>query len=148
MEQRATVRLMGEQDLPALVEIDSLASGSPRPEYIQAKARQSVQSAHGPVIALVAELDGQVVGFLMGEVFLGEFGVPESVANVDTVGILPQAQGQGVGRLLMEEFIIHLRKVGVERIRTMVDWYQWDLLGFFRAAGFSPGTSIVLERPV
>jgi len=139
---------MRPQDVNTLVEIDSRASGAPRPEYLQGKAKQALDSQHGLVISLVAELDGKVVGFLMGEVFIGEFGIPESVANVDTVGIHPRAQGKGVGRLLMEEFILHTRKAGVERIRTMVDWYQWDLLGYFRASGFSPGTSIVLERPV
>jgi hypothetical protein len=36
----------------------------------------------------------------------------------------------------------------VEQIRTMVQWDQWDLMRFFRATGFTPGTSIVLERSI
>jgi ribosomal protein S18 acetylase RimI-like enzyme len=147
--QKVTVRQMRQQDVPTLVEIDSIASGTPRAQYLQSKAHQALDSKHGMVISLVAENDeGAVVGFLMGQVYLGEFGTPESVATVDTVGIHPDLQCQGVARMLMEEFLSHTRNAGVERIRTMVDWSQWDLLGFFHALGFAPGRSIVLEREV
>jgi hypothetical protein len=46
--------------------------------------------------------------------------------------------------------ISHTRKAGAERIRTMVDWSrQWDLIGYFRASGFTPaGSCIVLERRI
>ena len=144
--EKTTVRLMRQEDVPALVEIDAIASGSPRPEYLQGKANQALDSQHSMVVSLVAAHGDRVVGFVMGQVFLGEFGIPESVATVDTVGIHPDVQGKGVARELMEEFVTHTRKVGVERLRTMVDWNQWDLMGFFRALGFAPGTSIVLER--
>jgi predicted N-acetyltransferase YhbS len=144
--EEVIIRVMRDEDVPALVEIDAIASGSPRAEYLQGKARQALDSEHSMVVSLVAEHAGNVVGFVMGQVFVGEFGIPESVATLDTVGIHPESQGKGVGTRLMEEFVSHARKVGVERIRTMVHWDQWDLMRFFRATGFSPGTSIVLER--
>lgn len=147
--QQVKVRQMRQEDVLTLVEIDSIASGSPRAQYLQSKAQQALDSKHGVVISLVAESDDEiVVGFLMGQVYLGEFGTPESVATVDTVGIHPDVQCQGVARMLMEEFLSHTRQAGVERIRTMVDWSQWDLLGFFHALGFAPGKSIVLEREI
>jgi hypothetical protein len=48
----------------------------------------------------------------------------------------------------MDEYIAHARKMGAERVHTLVDWSQWDLMGFFRALGFAPGASMVLERKV
>jgi ribosomal protein S18 acetylase RimI-like enzyme len=60
----------------------------------------------------------------------------------------PEYQCQSLARTLMDEFVSHARKAGVERVRTMVDWNQWDLMGFFHAVGFAPGSSIVLERKV
>ena len=143
-----SVRVMRPEDVPGIVEIDGMASGSPRADYIQGKASQALDSKHSMVISLVAESHDQVIGFLMGQVFLGEFGIPESVATVDTVGIHPSRQGMGIARLLMEEFLSHAAKAGVERVRTLVDWNQGDLLDFFRAMGFAPATSLVLERPV
>lgn len=142
----ALIRVMRTEDIPVIVEIDAMASGTPRGEYLKAKALQALDTKHGMVISLVAEVDKQVVGFLMGEVYSGEFGIPEAVATVDTVGIHPKTQHKGIGKLLMSEFFAHTRKAGVERVRTIVAWNQWELMGYFRAAGFAPGTCIVLER--
>ena len=146
--KEVTVRLMRHEDKDALVEIDSLSSGEPRAEYLMGKFKQALSSEHTMVASLVAETEDKVVGFLMGEVYMGEFGVPEGVATVNTVGVHPSAQGMGVGRKLMEAFLAHLREAGVERVRTVVSWDQWDLMGYFRANGYTPGTSIVLERDV
>ena len=143
-----TVRVIREEDLPELVEIDSMGSGISRADYLRDKARQSLDSQHPTVIALVAEGGGRVVGFLMGQVFKGEFGISEAVAIVDTVGIHPDSQGRGVGRRLMGEFLLRTKKAGAVQVRTIVDWNQWDLLGFFRTLGFGPGTGIVLQRSV
>ncbi len=146
--KKTTVRLMRHEDKGALVEIDGLSSGEPRAEYLMGKFKQALSAEQSMVISLVAEKRGKVTGFLMGEVIMGEFGLPESVATVDTVGVHPEAQGAGVGKVLMEGFLAHVRKAGVERVRTMVGWNQWGLMGYFRSAGFVPGTSIVLEREV
>jgi ribosomal protein S18 acetylase RimI-like enzyme len=146
--KKTTVRLMRHEDKGALVEIDGLSSGEPRAEYLMGKFKQALSAEQSMVISLVAEKKGKVTGFLMGEVIMGEFGLPESVATVDTVGVHPEAQGAGVGKVLMEGFLAHVRKAGVERVRTMVGWNQWGLMGYFRSAGFVPGTSIVLEREV
>jgi len=142
-----TVRAIREDDLPALVAIDATASGVPRADYLRDKASQSLDRRH-PVIALVAEHEGSVVGFLMGQVFRGEFGIREAVAIVDTVGIDPEFQGRGTGRQLMGEFLLRAKKAGAVQVRTIVDWTQWDLVGFFRTLGFTPGTGIALQRSV
>ena len=143
-----TVRVIREGDLPALVAIDSMASGVSRADYLRDKARQALDSQHSTVIALVAESEGKVVGFLMGQVFKGEFGIPEAVAIVDTVDIHPDFHGRGTGRRLMGEFLLRTKKAGATQVRTIVDWNQWNLLGFFRTLGFAPGTGIVLQRSV
>ena len=154
METKATrdeiyVRLLREEDVPTLIEIDSIASGNPRAVYLEGKARQALDSRHGLQLSLVAEVEERgVIGFLMGQVFLGEFGIPDTVAWVDTVGVHPEFQTGGVARLLMEDFIARTRKVGVERVGTIVEFHQSDLMGFFRSMNFEPGTSIVLERKV
>jgi ribosomal protein S18 acetylase RimI-like enzyme len=147
-QQDLTVRAMGQGDIAAVVEIDGMAGGRPRADYIRGRAQQTLGSEHCLAISLVADQGGKVVGFLMGRVYAGEFGIPETVATVDTVGIHPEQQRQGVAHKLMEEFVTLARKDGVEWLRTMVDWRQWDLIRFFRAEGFAPGTAIVLERSI
>lgn len=146
--EKVYVRVMRPEDVPNLVEIDAMASGDARASYLQGKAQQAVDSRHSLVVAMVAEFEGQVVGFLMGQIYRGEFGITETVATVDTMGIHPEFQCEGVARVLMDEYIAHARKLGAERVHTLVDWSQWDLMGFFRALGFAPGSAMVLARKV
>jgi ribosomal protein S18 acetylase RimI-like enzyme len=69
-------------------------------------------------ILLVAERDGRLVGALIGEVEdpaegSDTFAVPTSTAHVHDIAVLPDAQGTGVGRALMERFEQELRNRGV-----------------------------------
>jgi hypothetical protein len=48
----------------------------------------------------------------------------------------------------MEEFIGHLRKAGVQKINTLVDWNDWQLIRFFSGSGFAPAKTINLELNV
>ena len=70
------------------------------------------------VLSLVAEVEGKVAGFVMCELFVGEYGIPATTATLDTIGIHPDCQGKSVGKQLMEEFIEHLRKARVKKINN------------------------------
>jgi hypothetical protein len=50
------------------------------------------------------------------------------------------------GEQLISEFIEHLRKVGVQKINTLVNWNDSRLIQFFSANQFSPSKTINLER--
>ena len=81
----------------------------------------------------------------MGEVYLGEFGVPETTATIDTIGVDPAYQGRGVATTLFQEFASHLRRIGVQSITTRVNWNDWGLLRFFEKVGFTPAPVVNLE---
>jgi N-acetylglutamate synthase-like GNAT family acetyltransferase len=70
-----------------------------------------------------------------------EFGL----ASLDTIGVHPDWQGQGLAIELMNEFVRNLRKAGVERIYTLVNWKDWDLMRFFEKSRFGPGQMLNLE---
>jgi ribosomal protein S18 acetylase RimI-like enzyme len=70
-------------------------------------------------ILVVAERDGRVVGALVGESEdpadgSDTFEVPTSTAHVHDIAVLPDAQGGGVGKALMERFEQVLRERGVK----------------------------------
>jgi len=70
-------------------------------------------------ILVVAERDGRVIGALVGESEdpadgSDTFAVPTSTAHVHDVAVLPEAQGAGVGKALMERFEQVLRERGVK----------------------------------
>ncbi len=138
------IRMMQEDDAPAVAAIQSQVLGTRRHDYKALKARS--MTARSPVMPLVAEADGQIVGFVMGETSEGEYGVPGTVGWVDSIGVLSDYQRQGVARLLVEELVSSMGKVGVRKVYTLVDWRDGDMLGFFDKLGFTQGEMINLER--
>jgi ribosomal protein S18 acetylase RimI-like enzyme len=141
-----TVRVLRGDDYPAIVEIDARVGGKPRPEYYERKMRSLMDGTSQIVSSLAAEHGGVVVGFLMGQVCDGEFGAPESMALVDTIGVDPDYQRAGVARIMFEEFMTSMKAIGVTSVRTLVHWNSWDLIKFFDSMGFTPEPVLNLER--
>lgn len=142
--ENVRVRGLQESDLSAIVRIDEKVAGKGRPEYFRKKIQSALKDT-GIRVSLVAELENTVVGFVIGQVFYGEFGQPEPVAVVDSLGVLPAFQGQHVGRALMHQLKTNLRGLNIEKIQTQVDWSQFQLMEFFAHHGFSPAPRLCLE---
>lgn len=146
--EKLIIRVMRVEDLDPIVEIDAQVSGQRRPEYYRRKCALALDETQQLVTSLVAEYGGQVVGFIMGNIYLGEFGIPETTASLDTIGVHPDYQKQGIATRLMEEFITHARVAGVDTVYTLVNWNDWALLRFFEAVGFTPATTVNLELKI
>jgi N-acetylglutamate synthase-like GNAT family acetyltransferase len=95
--------------------------------------------------SLVAEVDNVVQGFIMGTVSGWEFGVPNTIGWIDTIGINPAYQHKGVATFLFASIVKEFKKDGVENIYTLVKWEDWDLMSFFKTIGFTRGDMINLE---
>ncbi|GAB6193439.1 N-acetyltransferase family protein [Desulfocastanea catecholica] len=143
-----TIRLMTENDLDAILKIDEKITNTSRLEYYQLKFERLFASRDYLPTSFVAEDNGAVVGFLMGELYMGQFGIFQEVASLDTIGVDPSYHHKGVGKKLMNEFIDHLRQTGVNKINTLVDWNDAGLIHFFSANQFSPSRTINLERNI
>ncbi len=141
------VRLMRAEDLEAVVEIDAASSGRRRRRYFETLVRRAVEHADLQ-ISLVAELEGRVVGFLVGSLYYGEFGVVEPFATMDAIGVHPEWRRRHVARALLEQFRRNLGALGIGSIRTEVAWDDFDLLAFVRASGFEPAPRLCLECPL
>jgi ribosomal protein S18 acetylase RimI-like enzyme len=141
--QEATIRIMKEEDLEVIIEIDNKVLGERRPEYWERKVELAGKKS--PLPSLVAELEGKVVGFIFGEASGWEYGVPENIGWIDTIGVAPTYQKKGIGGLLMKELLNYMKKVGVNTVYTLVNWRNWELLRFFNAIGFTRGDMINLE---
>jgi ribosomal protein S18 acetylase RimI-like enzyme len=138
---------MKADDFDAVVGVDEKVLKAARPEYYEMKFEKLFQSKDYIPASLVAEEeDGTVLGFVMGELFLGEYGMFQEEATLDTIGVDPDCQHKGIGKLLIKEFMDHLRELGVQKIHTLVDWNDSKLVEFFRANKFTPSKTINLER--
>ena len=143
------IRLMKAEDYDAVVGIDEKVLKAPRPEYYNVKFEKLFQTKDYLPASLVAEEeDGTVVGFVMGEIYMGEFGIYQEEASLDTIGVDPDCRKKGIGRQLINEFMEHLRKLGVKKISTRVAWDDSGLLHFFSVNQFGPSKTIYLERTV
>jgi predicted N-acetyltransferase YhbS len=141
------IRLMKVEDFDAVVGIDEKVLKTYRPEYYEVKFERLFKSKEYLPTSLVAEEeDGTVVGFVMGELYMGEFGIFQEQATLDTIGVDPSCQTKGIGARLINEFLDHLRSLGVKKINTLVDRKDSKLTHFFSANQFSPSNTINLER--
>lgn len=146
-ESTIKIRLMKADDFDAVVGIDEKVLKTSRSEYYEMKFEKLFESKDYLLTSLVAEgEEGTVVGFVMGEVYMGEYGIFQEEATLDTIGVDPNYQQKGIGEQLINEFIDHLRNLGVKKINTLVDWNDKKMVNFFSANQFSPSKTINLER--
>jgi ribosomal protein S18 acetylase RimI-like enzyme len=135
---------MTELDIESIVRIDERITGSYRPEVWEQRVGYYIR--RDPDSSQVAELDGRVVGFMMGEVRGGEFGLEEPTGWLEFFGVDPDARGRALGRRLCEALLKHFRESGAQVARTMVASRDEDIAGFLRAMGFRDAPLIALER--
>ena len=150
-EVRLQVRPLQESDISSIVAIDEQTSGRAKPEYWRNKLTQYLlgkgldTEADSSILARVAEVDGEVVGFLIGEIRRWEFGQP-FCGWITALGVDPNHQSLGIGRRLLAEFLDHYRDNGLQEVRTIVEWSDGDLLKFFHSMGFIRGPFVELQK--
>ena len=142
------IRLMRADDFDAVLGIDRKVLKASRLKYYEMKFDKLFKSKEFIPTSLVAENDnGAVVGFVMGELYMGEYGITQDGATIDTIGVDPDYRHRGIGEKLINEFINHLRNLDVKKVNTLVDKNDSKLIKFFNANQFSTAKSIVsLER--
>jgi len=140
------IRSLDELDLGAIVKIDEHISGQYRPDVWEKRVMYYLR--RDPDASQVAEIDGQVVGFMLGEVRTGEFGLEEPGGWVDRFGIHPEHRGRDLGKQLFEAMRAHFTAQGATTIRTLVDRRDRNVRGFLEALGFATGPLEALEVPL
>jgi len=141
------VRAMQVSDLEPVVAIDAAGSGRRRPSYFNRMLERAIKHADLQ-ISLVAELEGQVVGFVVGTHYYGEFGVVEPSATIDAISVDPRWRRKQVGKALLRQLRLNLGALRITTLRTEVPWDDFDLLAFLRREGFTPADRLCLECPL
>jgi ribosomal protein S18 acetylase RimI-like enzyme len=138
------VRPARGSDLSSVIAIDAENTGVPKPAYW--KDRFERYAGRQPDrFFLVAEREGTMLGFIVGEVRAWEFGSPPS-GWIFAIHISPSARLHGLGTMLFEEICACFRKAGVSHVRTMLAKDAHLLLSFFRSLGMMGGPFIELEK--
>lgn len=141
-----TVRAMAPEDLDQITEIDIKILGKSRTDYWKMKVE--LDEKRSKVSRLVAEVDGKVVGFIIGYVSRWEYGLPEKIGWVDTIGVDPDYQRKGIANILFREMSHNLKNMGVDKVCTLVKRLDWKILKFFQNLGFNKGDVTNLELDI
>jgi ribosomal protein S18 acetylase RimI-like enzyme/biotin operon repressor len=146
-----TIRLLTMDDLEEILRIEQRIEGDrhsdshERLEYLKETAIYHLE--HGdPLMNLGAEVEGTLVGFVLAEMRLWEFGRSERTGWIKVLGIDPAFQGRGVGRRLGGTLLDHFKRKNVTKVRTLVDWFEGDLISYFKSLGFNILNMIPLEK--
>ena len=138
------IRAVTELDIEAICKIDERITGKYRPEVWEDRVMYYIR--RDPDSSQVAELDGRVVGFMLGEVRGGEFGLEEPTGWVEFFGVDPKAREKGIGRSLIEALLGGFKKKGARVARTMVANADTEIDAFIRRIGFAPAPVTALEK--
>ncbi|MEM9557330.1 MAG: GNAT family N-acetyltransferase [Acidobacteriota bacterium] len=133
-----TIRQLDTVDIGDVVRIDEQITGQYRPDIWETRCGYYLR--RDPEAAQVAVVDGQVVGFMLGEVRSGEFGLEEPTGWIEVLGVDPEFRGRAVGRRLAEAILAHFRASGATTVRTLVDEDMAGIASFFGSLGFEPST--------
>ncbi len=140
--ENITLRPLKLADLHEVSRIDYSLLGKRREEYWEGRLERAEVSG---LPSLAAEADGEVIGFILGTTSGLEFGIPENVGWIDSIGVAKEWQGKGVSEMLFRRMYSMFKTLGVDRIYVFVDWKKWDILRFFDKMGFRRGDMVNLQ---
>jgi N-acetylglutamate synthase-like GNAT family acetyltransferase len=129
------IRKSVPEDVDQIEEISNKIQQLPSGELIKGRGEE----------CFVAEMNGEVVGFVAGYSLDGSFGLEES-AWLAMVGVSPQLMGQKIGRELAERMLTHFKNEGYKAVYAMVKWDSTDLLSFLKTIGFVRSKFIHLKK--
>ncbi len=139
-----TIRSVRPADLAQVIAIDSIVTGLEKAEYWRTIHRRYGDAERAGRRFLVAEADGRVAGFVIGEVRDWEFGSPPC-GWVFAIDVHPQFRLGGLGTQLVGAMADWFLKEGVGTMRTILARDNTLILSFFRSLGMTTGPFIPLE---
>ncbi len=143
--KNVTIRKMKERDIKTLITIAKEISTPINREFSTLQLEFQYYIKKTESICLVAELNEQIVGFMIGVIHPWLFGLSNS-GWIEILGDDPAHTGKDVGKMLGEELFVEFRKRGIKVVHTAVDWKAGDLLEFFRILGMTKSGLISLVK--
>lgn len=145
MKREIYVRHLEHRDLRSIIDIEDRVTGVARPKYWEQRIEMS-EAIRPHWTSLVAEFDNRFVGFLFGRAGELEFGLPGTVAWIETIGVDPAYRHRGIARELIDQFISSAEDHGIKTIFTLVTSGQTEMQQFFSRQGFVQGKMLHYQK--
>jgi len=102
------------------------------------KQKVEADLANSNVLVLIAEADGEVIGYVQGEVTSRSDHVPGTVGQVSLMYVVKQFRRRGVGRRLIKELCKFFNSNKAEDLTVRYVIGNKEAEGFWRKLGFEP----------
>jgi len=140
------IRVAKAVDIAAVSGLDAAITGIAKPEYWNDMfARYGMREKR--YFLVTENTDGDIIGFIIGEVRAWEFGSPPS-GWIFALGVDPNARLNKVGSRMFDTICDCLARDGVGKVRTMLAREDELNMTFFRSQGMMGGPFIELEMPL
>jgi ribosomal protein S18 acetylase RimI-like enzyme len=140
------IRRARKADLPTIIALDERVTRVPKTEYWRDLFERFSEQEQGRAI-FIAEINGRVVGFAIGEVRAWEFGSPPC-GWIFGFDVDPEFRERGIGSRLLNALTSFFRSCGVSTLRTMLRRDDNLIMSFFRSQGLMAGPFIQLEKDI
>jgi len=134
------IREMTDDDLDLILALDRKLVGEER----AITYRDPIDFYLGGEYAMsfVAEVDGNIVGFVLGRLRDPNTGWLQAVA------IDPEYRRLGIGNKLVAALVDRCHSKGAKTLNTLVSLRDWSMLSFMRSLEFSQGQMVDLQRRI
>jgi ribosomal protein S18 acetylase RimI-like enzyme len=159
-----TLRSLYPEDLDQLSRIESSLTGCPRRAFLE--KRLAVSTANLGEVFLdeiggmpldpqtmpdsfitCAALDGKkLAGYGFARILEGEFGARSAIVELDDIGVAPDCQGKGIGKMVIAGIEQRMGKRNIRTLRTQVVWPNLSMISFFASSGFALASGQIIER--
>lgn len=140
----ARVRGVQPVDLAQVVDIDAGITGLRKAEYWGEILRR-YGGGRQQRFFLVADRGGRIEGYVVGDVRDWEFGSPPC-GWVFGIAVRPEARLGGIATQLLEAICDGFRRLGVDKVRTLLARDNPLVLSFFRSQEMMAAPFIPLEK--
>jgi len=158
------LRSLYPEDITQVSRIESCLAGSPRRVFLE-KRLAAATANPGEVfldeiggMPLVpqtvpdsfitcAALDGKrLAGYGFARILEGEFGARSTIVELDDIGVDPDYQGKGIGKMVIAGIEQRMKTRSISTLRTQVVWPNLSMIGFFASTGFALASGQIIER--
>jgi ribosomal protein S18 acetylase RimI-like enzyme len=94
---------------------------------------------------LVAEKDGKIIGLIVAEMLINPIGVSEG--HITAIVTDKENRDKGIGKMLINGAITHLREMGSEVIRLDLEENFVKMLDYFKSLGFQSSYRVLEFHP-
>ena len=152
------------EDINQVSKIESSLTGSPRSAFLEKRLAVATanlgevfldetgdmpldpQTMPDSFITCAALDDKKLAGYGFARILEGEFGAKSTIVELDDIGVAPDEQGKGIGKMILADIEQRMKRKNINTLQTQFDWSNISMTRFFASTGFTLASGQIIER--